>query len=152
MTETSPVSAMTTTDDPLAKRVDSVGRLLPHVEYVFNAISHWQRTIEWLILMFRAKIVSSTDRSKILPVGERGELVVSGYLLQKGYWNDPIRTAEVMEVDTEGKRWMHVRFPPFLICSKFRVVNKSRLVMRRRWMPKGTSKYILQFFSLGYDN
>lgn len=32
MTETSPVSAMTTTDDPLVKRVDSVGRLLPHVE------------------------------------------------------------------------------------------------------------------------
>lgn len=32
MTETSPVSAMTTTDDPLVKRVESVGRLLPHVE------------------------------------------------------------------------------------------------------------------------
>lgn len=32
MTETSPVSAMTTTDDPLVRRVDSVGRLLPHVE------------------------------------------------------------------------------------------------------------------------
>lgn len=33
MTETSPVSAMTTTDDPLVKRVDSVGKLLPHVEW-----------------------------------------------------------------------------------------------------------------------
>jgi acyl-CoA synthetase (AMP-forming)/AMP-acid ligase II len=39
MTETSPVSAMTTTDDPLVKRVDSVGRLLPHVEYVCIATS-----------------------------------------------------------------------------------------------------------------
>jgi len=33
MTETSPVSAQTTTDDPLIRRLDSVGRLLPHVEY-----------------------------------------------------------------------------------------------------------------------
>ncbi|KAI5838292.1 acyl-CoA synthetase/AMP-acid ligase-like protein II [Morchella snyderi] len=86
MTETSPVSAMTTTDDPLAKRVDSVGRLLPHVE---------------------AKIVSATDRNKILPIGERGELVVSGYLVQKGYWNDPVRTAEVMMQDEKGNIWMH---------------------------------------------
>lgn len=36
--------------------------------------------------------------------------MVSGYLLQKGYWNDPVRTAEVMVVDEEGKMWMHVRF------------------------------------------
>ncbi|KAH8145409.1 uncharacterized protein LAJ45_10531 [Morchella importuna] len=86
MTETSPVSAMTTTDDPLVKRVDSVGRLLPHVE---------------------AKIVSATDRYKILPIGERGELVVSGYLVQKGYWNDPIRTVEVMIHDEKGNVWMH---------------------------------------------
>lgn len=58
----------------------------------------------------RAKIVSSTDRSKILPIGKRGELVVSGYLLQKGYWNDPVKTDEVMVTDEEGRRWMHVRF------------------------------------------
>ncbi|KAG0125666.1 acyl-CoA synthetase/AMP-acid ligase-like protein II [Tuber indicum] len=80
MTETSPVSAMTTTHDPLEKRVDSVGR---------------------------AKVVSATDRTKILPIGQRGELAVSGYLLQKGYWNDPIRTAEVMAKDGNGKLWMH---------------------------------------------
>ncbi|CUS12599.1 unnamed protein product [Tuber aestivum] len=86
MTETSPVSAMTTTDDPLDKRVDSVGRLMPHVE---------------------AKVVSTTDRTKILPVGKRGELAVSGYLLQKCYWNDPIRTAEVMTKDGSGRLWMH---------------------------------------------
>ncbi|RPA94817.1 acyl-CoA synthetase/AMP-acid ligase-like protein II [Choiromyces venosus 120613-1] len=85
MTETSPVSAMTTTDDPLEKRVGSVGRLMPHVE---------------------AKVVSASDRTKILPIGKRGELAVSGYLLQKGYWNDPIRTAEVMVKDENGKLWM----------------------------------------------
>ena len=86
MTETSPVSAMTTTDDPLEKRIDSVGKLLPHVE---------------------AKIVSPTDRTEILPVGRRGELAVHGYLVMKKYWNAPDRTAEVMIPDINGKVWMH---------------------------------------------
>ena len=86
MTETSPVSAMTTTDDPLEKRIDSVGKLLPHVE---------------------AKVVSPSDHTKILPVGQRGELAVHGYLVMKKYWNAPDRTAEVMLPDNDGKVWMH---------------------------------------------
>ncbi|KAI2793592.1 Acyl-CoA ligase sidI [Penicillium oxalicum] len=86
MTETSPVSAMTTTDDPLEKRINTVGRLMPHVE---------------------AKIVDPVDKSSILPVGARGELAVSGYLLMKEYWNEPDRTAEVMIADAKGKMWMH---------------------------------------------
>ena len=86
MTETSPVSAMTTTDDPLDKRIDSVGRLLPHIE---------------------AKVVDSHDRSKILPVGLKGELAVHGYLVMRGYWGAPERTAEVMIQDKDGKVWMH---------------------------------------------
>lgn len=86
MTETSPVSAMTTTNDPLQKRIDSVGKLLPHVE---------------------AKIVSPADRFNILPVGQRGELVVHGYLVMKEYWDSPDRTAEVMISDDNGKIWMH---------------------------------------------
>ena len=86
MTETSPVSAMTTTDDPLEKRIDSVGKLLPHVE---------------------AKIVSPVDYMEVLPIGQRGELVVYGYLVMKEYWNAPDRTAEVMISDNNGKIWMH---------------------------------------------
>jgi acyl-CoA synthetase (AMP-forming)/AMP-acid ligase II len=88
MTETSPVSAMTTTDDPIEKRINTVGRLLPHVE---------------------AKVVDPADRTKILNVGERGELAVHGYLVMKEYWGDPNRTAEVMVADDEGKVFMHVR-------------------------------------------
>ncbi|KAF7588727.1 hypothetical protein BBP40_005288 [Aspergillus hancockii] len=86
MTETSPVSAMTTTDDPIEKRINTVGRLMPHVE---------------------AKVVDPVDRRKILPVGVPGELAVSGYLLMKEYWDDPKRTAEVMIADETGKVWMH---------------------------------------------
>ena len=88
MTETSPVSAMTTTDDPMEKRIDSVGRLMPHVE---------------------AKIVDTIDRTKILSTGQRGELAVSGYLTMKEYWEDQERTEEVLAPDEEGKVWMHVR-------------------------------------------
>lgn len=88
MTETSPVSAMTTTDDPIQKRIESVGKLIPHVE---------------------AKIVDPLDRECVLGVEERGELVVSGYLVMKGYWGAPERTAEVLVPDAEEpkKMWMH---------------------------------------------
>jgi acyl-CoA synthetase (AMP-forming)/AMP-acid ligase II len=87
MTETSPVSAMTATDDPIAKRISTVGRLMPHVE---------------------AKIVDPVDKTQTLPTGARGELAVSGYLLMKEYWGDPVKTAEVMIADATGKVWMHV--------------------------------------------
>ncbi|OAL01110.1 acyl-CoA synthetase/AMP-acid ligase-like protein II [Phaeosphaeriaceae sp. SRC1lsM3a] len=86
MTETSPVSAMTTTDDPIEKRIDSVGKLLPHV---------------------KAKIVSPSDWSKTLDVGHRGELAVSGYLVMKGYWGDEKRTKESLVPDQDGVLWMH---------------------------------------------
>jgi acyl-CoA synthetase (AMP-forming)/AMP-acid ligase II len=91
MTETSPVSCMTTPDDPLIKRVDSVGRLLPHVE---------------------ARVVDTHDRSRILPINEKGELAVSGYHVMKGYWGDDERTKEVRIVERdpktgERKVWMH---------------------------------------------
>jgi len=87
MTETSPVSCMTRTDDPLDKRIDTVGRLLPHVE---------------------AKVVDIHDRSKTLGIDERGELAVSGYLLMKEYWGDPEKTAQAMIPDHEdpSKIWM----------------------------------------------
>lgn len=88
MTETSPVSAMTTTDDPIDKRIDSVGRLMPHVE---------------------AKIVNPSKREEILPIDTRGELAIHGYLLMKEYWNAPEKTAEAMITDENGKIWMHVR-------------------------------------------
>ncbi|KAG0126992.1 hypothetical protein HOY82DRAFT_626428 [Tuber indicum] len=75
--------------------IDSVGRLTPHSE---------------------AKVVS-TDHTKILPIGQRGELAVSGYHLQKGYWNDQICAAEVMTRDWNGKLWMHMSdFPRHLYC------------------------------------
>lgn len=117
MTETSPVSAMTTTGDPLAKRIDSVGRLMPHVE---------------------AKIVDPADWTKILPIGMKGELAVSGYLVMKGYWGDSEKTAEVLVPDDSGKMWMHVSFhddsiPPMVLSNV-----SDRRVTRAKWMWMGT--------------
>jgi acyl-CoA synthetase (AMP-forming)/AMP-acid ligase II len=86
MTETSPVSAMTTTDDPIEKRIDSVGRLLPHV---------------------KAKVIDPADRSRTLDVNQRGELAVSGYLVMRGYWADEARTRESLVPDADGVLWMH---------------------------------------------
>ena len=86
MTETSPVSLMTTTDDPLDKRINTVGRLMPHVE---------------------AKVVDPLDWSRILGIDERGELAVSGYPVMKEYWGNESKTKESLVPDSEGKLWMH---------------------------------------------
>ncbi len=80
MTETSPVSFQSATDDPLEKRVTSVGRIQPHVE---------------------VKIVD--EQGQPVAVGEQGELWTRGYSVMQGYWDEPERTAEA--IDAEG--WMH---------------------------------------------
>lgn len=85
MTETSPVSLMTRPTDPLPKRISSVGTLLPHVS---------------------AKIVDPEHRTRIVGIGEKGELAVSGYLVMKGYWGDEVRTKEVRVEDEKGEAWM----------------------------------------------
>ena len=79
MTETSPVSFQSATDDPVDKRVTTVGRILPHLE---------------------VKIVDVDGRT--VPVGQKGELCTRGYSVMQGYWDDPARTAEAVR---DG--WMH---------------------------------------------
>lgn len=80
MTETSPVSFQSDVDDPIELRVGTVGRIQPHCE---------------------VKIVGADGR--IVPVGQQGELCTRGYLVMRGYWNDPERTREA--IDEAG--WMH---------------------------------------------
>ncbi len=80
MTETSPVSFQTGADDPLERRVGSVGRIHPHVE---------------------VKIVDAEGR--IVPPGTPGELCTRGYSVMLGYWDDAEKTNEA--IDRAG--WMH---------------------------------------------
>ena len=80
MTETSPVSFQSDVDDPLERRVSTVGRIHPHVE---------------------VKIIDSSGR--IVTPGTPGELLTRGYSVMLGYWNDAERTAEAID----GAGWMH---------------------------------------------
>ena len=80
MTETSPISFQSGADDPLERRVCTVGRVQPHLE---------------------VKIVDAGGR--IVPVGRQGELCTRGYSVMRGYWKDEARTREA--IDDAG--WMH---------------------------------------------
>ena len=80
MTETSPVSTQSAVDDPLERRVSTVGRVQPHLE---------------------VQIVDTDNRP--VPCGTTGELCTRGYSVMKGYWGDEEKTREA--VDPEG--WMH---------------------------------------------
>jgi fatty-acyl-CoA synthase len=80
MTETSPVSTQTALDDPIERRVSTVGRVHPHVE---------------------VKIIDAEGR--VVPRGIPGEFCTRGYSVMLGYWDDPERTAQA--IDAGG--WMH---------------------------------------------
>ncbi len=81
MTETSPVSAQTTADDDMERRVSTVGRVHPHVE---------------------VKIINP-DSGLVMPRGEPGEMCTRGYSVMLGYWDEPEKTAEAIDAG----RWMH---------------------------------------------
>jgi fatty-acyl-CoA synthase len=81
MTETSPVSTQTRADDTLDRRVSTVGRVHPHLE---------------------VKIIDP-DTGLTVPRGTPGELCTRGYSVMLGYWEQPDKTAEVID----QARWMH---------------------------------------------
>jgi fatty-acyl-CoA synthase len=80
MTETSPVSTQTSCDDPLERRVGTVGRVHPHIE---------------------VKIIDT--EGGIVPSGTAGELCTRGYSVMLGYWDDVDMTAQAID----RGRWMH---------------------------------------------
>ncbi len=80
MTETSPVSFQSSTDDPIARRVATVGRILPHLE---------------------VKVID--ENGMTVTRNDPGELCTRGYSLMRGYWNDAEKTSEA--IDESG--WMH---------------------------------------------
>ena len=80
-TETSPGVTITTTKDPLERRVTTVGRAFPHTEL---------------------KIVN-TSTGKIVPTGEIGEICARGYCVMKCYYNNPSATHATLDKD----QWNH---------------------------------------------
>ncbi|MGF1665384.1 MAG: AMP-binding protein [Acidimicrobiia bacterium] len=81
MTETSPVSFQSRTDDSIDRRVATVGTVMPHVE---------------------CKVVDP-ETGRVLPTGTPGELCTRGYSVMRGYWDNPEATAEAID----DARWMH---------------------------------------------
>ena len=81
MTETSPVSTQTRVDDPVEKRVTTVGSVHPHVE---------------------VKVIDP-ESGRVVRRGESGELCTRGYSVMLGYWNDAPGTAAAIDPG----RWMH---------------------------------------------
>ena len=75
MTETSPVSTQTSPSDPFEKKTGTVGRVMPHLEI---------------------KIVDPATRETV-PRGEPGEFCTKGYSVMLGYWEEPEKTAEVLQ-------------------------------------------------------
>ena len=80
-TELSPGVTMTTTRDPLDKRVTTVGRVFPHTEL---------------------KIIDP-ETKKIVPRGEIGEICARGYMTMRCYYNNPTATRQAK--DEHG--WVH---------------------------------------------
>ena len=81
MTETSPVSTESCTDDPLELRVTTVGTVHPHVEI---------------------KIIDP-ESGAIVPRGTAGELCTRGYSVMLGYWDNPEDTRAIID----ETRWLH---------------------------------------------
>ena len=81
MTETSPVSCQTKADEDMERRVSTVGRVHPHLE---------------------VKVIDP-DSGLVLPRGTPGEMCTRGYSVMLGYWDEPEKTAEVID----AARWMH---------------------------------------------
>ncbi|MDR6413448.1 AMP-binding protein [Pseudarthrobacter sulfonivorans] len=81
MTETSPVSTMTRNGDTLQHRTETVGRTMPRLE---------------------SQIVDPGS-GEVLERGKIGELCTRGYAVMQGYWDQPAKTAEAIDVDG----WMH---------------------------------------------
>lgn len=80
-TESSPVVTMSELDDPIELRVCTIGKALPSTEM---------------------KISSLIDGTT-LPLGEQGEVCTRGYMVMKGYDDEP--EATVRAIDSEG--WLH---------------------------------------------
>ena len=79
MTETAPVSFQSHVDDPIEKKVATVGRIHPHLE---------------------VKLIDKSGRTA--PVGQEGELCTRGYSVMNGYWGDAAMTEECIRGG-----WMH---------------------------------------------
>ncbi|CAK7199702.1 hypothetical protein SEUCBS139899_002385 [Sporothrix eucalyptigena] len=108
MTELSSIATMTVAGDPVAKKLNSAGRLLPN---------------------FVAKIVDP-NTAETLPWGQRGEIVISGFGVMHSYYGQPTWTAQAIryhpdpnEDDAQPRRWMHTGDEGYLDADGYFVIT-----------------------------
>ena len=80
-TESAPVVTMSAPDDPMELRVSTIGKALPATEMK----------------------IASVASGETVPIGEQGEVCARGYMVMKGYDDEPEATARA--IDREG--WLH---------------------------------------------
>lgn len=110
LTEASPVVSANPLDEN--RRAGSIGIPMPGTRVEFRDLD---------------------DRSKVMPQGEKGELVVIGPQVMKGYWNRPEETAKTIEedgalhtgdvgyMDEDGFIHLVDRIKDLIICSGYNV-------------------------------
>lgn len=84
LTEASPTCFNALTSDTIERRLTTVGKVMPHAS---------------------AKIIN-VKTGRTVPVGERGELCISGYQVYRGYWKNSEKTAESILTDEDGRVWL----------------------------------------------
>ncbi|KAF3402250.1 putative acyl-CoA synthetase [Talaromyces pinophilus] len=84
LTEASPTCFNAFTHDTIDRRLTTVGKVMPHAS---------------------AKIVDPKT-GRTVPIGQRGELCMSGYQIHSGYWQNPQKTSDTLLRDEDGKVWL----------------------------------------------
>jgi acyl-CoA synthetase (AMP-forming)/AMP-acid ligase II len=84
LTEASPTCFNAFTYDTIDRRLTTVGKVMPHAS---------------------SKIINPKT-GHTLPVGERGELCMSGYQVHNGYWKNPQKTSDTLLKDEDGRFWL----------------------------------------------
>jgi fatty-acyl-CoA synthase len=105
MTETSPISFQTNVDDSFDTRVNTVGKIHPHLE---------------------AKIID--ENGLTVPIGKSGELCIRGYSVMKGYWESPLETARTIDDSGWLKTGDLAVFDADFVC---RVVGRVKEMINR---------------------
>lgn len=83
LTEASPTCFNAENNESVDLKLTTVGKIMPHLH---------------------AKIVDRDGR--IVKLGEKGELCISGYSIMKGYWRNKIKTREAVRSDASGVEWL----------------------------------------------
>ncbi|XP_051850281.1 medium-chain acyl-CoA ligase ACSF2, mitochondrial [Antechinus flavipes] len=76
-TENSPVTFMNFYDDNIEKKINTVGRIMPHTE---------------------AQVLDPQTRKQV-EINMPGELCIRGYCVMLGYWDDPEKTKDTIDED-----------------------------------------------------